>query len=175
MASPLFLSSSGCLSPLKRLRSTGINGSKDTSCFGFSVANYSALSWAAAFEGANHSGFFSQLWKRTWLFRGEADAGFSRPLSSCDAPTSNTALCETADMPTYTNSPGALNCTDTYWAQTLTHDSVCAETRKNTFTKRNHKLLNSILQCSLAMPVLNTWVKKGKYRIHYWFLHAKLI
>lgn len=31
------------LSLLKRLRPTGINGSKDTSCFGFSVANYSAL------------------------------------------------------------------------------------------------------------------------------------
>lgn len=35
-------------------------------------------------------------------------------------------------------------------------ESVCAETRTNTFTKRNDKLLNSILQRSLAMPVLNT-------------------
>lgn len=148
-------SSSCTLSLLKRLRPTGINGSKDTSCFDFSVANYSALTWAAFFL-RQVALFFSLLWKRgDWLLRGKSSRRLvseSRYRHTRLRPMSNAALCIMADMPTCSSSTRAQ-------AQKLT-PAVKLQTRTNTFTKRNHKWLDSILQRSLGALVLNARVKK---------------
>lgn len=86
-------------------------------------------------------------------------------------PLSNTALCDMVDVTTNANSPGAPSRTDTSWA--CTHR--CTHT--NIPTKRNHKWLNSILQHSLAILVLNTRpynkVNRGD-SIGYW-MHQRSI
>lgn len=155
LLSLFFFSSSCTLSLLKRLRPTGINGSKDTSCFDFSVANYSALTWAAYFL-RQVALFFSLIWKRgDWLLRGKSSRRLvseSRYRHTRLRPMSNAALCITADMPTCSSSTRAQ-------AQKLT-PAVKLQTRTNTFTKRNHKWLDSILQRSLGALVLNARVKK---------------
>lgn len=82
-------SSSCTLSLLKRLRPTGISGSKDTSCFDFSVANYSALTWAAFFFKASRSVFLAPLKEGGLAIEGKEQQtfGFRKPLSSHEAPT----------------------------------------------------------------------------------------
>lgn len=100
--------------------------------------------------------FFSLIWKRgDWLLRGKSSRRLvseSRYRHTRLRPMSNAALCITADMPTCSSSTRAQ-------AQKLT-PAVKLQTRTNTFTKRNHKWLDSILQRSLGALVLNARVKK---------------
>lgn len=100
--------------------------------------------------------FFSLFWKRGGLaIEGKEQQTLvseSRYRHSRLRPMSNAALCITADMPTCSSSTRAQG-------QKLT-PAVKLQTRTNTFTKRNHKWLDSILQRSLGALVLNARVKK---------------
>lgn len=86
----------------------------------------------------------------------EADVGFGRPLSPRDAPTSvkRPALCKTTDMPTYANSPGAPDCTDTQ-----TH--MIQLKPAQTLSQRETAELNPPAQFSLASSEY-MWIKKRR-------------
>lgn len=126
----------------------------------------------------NHS-VFSLLWKRTekgcsgeW----EADVGFSRLLSSCNAltPVKHCIVRNGwyAHQWQFTGGTELHRHTQHTHIHTLDTAVPCT----NILTKRNHKWLNSILQRSLAMLVLNTWDWKKKvnrghsisFCMHHW-------
>lgn len=130
----------------KRLRPTGISGSKDTSCFDFSAANCSGLASASISERGESRCLLAPLKSGLVIVGNEKQA---LVLEGHYRHTTLRPVSNTADMPAWSTSMGA---------QTSHRSSHCK--RAQILSQRKMKLLDSFHQRGLAVLLLDARVKK---------------